>query len=263
MSTNIRLFLRGVRASWAIQLVDLSPSLYFGMRVPRIVMQALFFVFMAKAAGGDELARFALIGNAIHIAVLYAIISMDVVIEIEKWSNTLMYLIASPANWFPLLLGRSMASFVDAFMSTGIIFAVLIPVLGVHISVKNLLSSIPLILITVASASALGWLVGTIALPTRWGNLLSNMLGYSMMIFCGINFPFSTLPPTIQFLGKLLPVTHGLLAIRNVIDGATYMSVYPLIGKEILIGLIYSGLAWFIFAYRLWVTRERGSFELV
>lgn len=263
MYTNLRLFWRGVRASWFMQLVDLSPSLYFGMQVPRILMQSMFFVFLAKAAGGDELARFALIGNAVYTAVFFAVISMDIVIELEKWNNTLVYLIASPSNWFPLFLGRSVASYCDSFINTIIVFAVLIPLLGLPIPFIRLLSSIPIILITVASASAIGWLLGSIALPTRWGNLASNMTGYAMMILCGINFPFENLPPVVQTIGKLIPVTHGLLAIRSIIDGMTYQSVLPLIGKEIMIALVYSGLAWFMFAYRLWTTRQRGNFELV
>jgi ABC-2 type transport system permease protein len=263
MSTNIRLFWRGVRASWAIQLVDLTPSLYFGMRVPRIILQAIFFVILAKAAGGDELARYALIGNAVHVAVMYAVIFMDVVIEIEKWNDTLVYLIASPASWFPLLLGRSMTSYADAFLSTGIVFMVLIPMMSFQISLVNLFLSVPLILLTVASASTAGWLVGSIALPTRWGNLVSNMLGYFMILLCGINFPLTSLPAEVQAIGNLLPVTHGLLAIREVIDGASYASVLPLIGKEITAALVYGVLAWLVFAYRLWILRKRGSFGLV
>jgi ABC-2 type transport system permease protein len=84
-----------------------------------------------------------------------------------------------------------------------------------------------------------------------------------MIVFCGVNIPTSALPPAVQVIGNLLPVTHGLQAVRALIDGAIYASVWPLIGKEILIAFIYSAVAWLTFGYRMRVTRQRGTFELV
>jgi ABC-2 type transport system permease protein len=143
------------------------------------------------------------------------------------------------------------------------VFAVLPPVLGLNIPVVNLLASIPVILITVMAASSLGWLIGAIALPIRWGDLISNMMGYAMMILCGVNFPMNGLPPAVQFIGNLLPVTHGLQAIRLIIEGSSYLQVLPLIGMELLIAFVYGAAAWLVFGYRLRVIRERGSFELI
>lgn len=78
----------------------------------------------------------------------------------------------------------------------------------------------------------------------------------------GINTPLSALPPVVQTIGSLLPVTHGLLAVRALIDGASYASVLPLVAAELLIALVYSAVAWLMFGYRLRVTRQRGTFEL-
>ncbi len=263
MRTNLRLFWSGVRASWATYLVELTPTIFFGFRIPRILLQSLFFVYLAKAAGGEPFARFALIGNAIQIAVFMVMLSMEEVVESEKWNNTFQYLIASPASWFPMMLGKSMSYYGDALIASTVTFAVLIPILNINISVINLLSSIPVILIIIASASALGWCIGAFSLPIRYGYMICNWFAYTMIIFCGVNIPTSGLPPAVQVIGNLLPVTHGLLAVRALIDGATYASVWPLIGKEILIALVYSAVAWLTFGYRMRVTRQRGTFELV
>jgi ABC-2 type transport system permease protein len=263
MRTNLRLFWSGARASWASYLVALTPTVFFGFRIPRILLQSLFFVYLAKAAGGESLARFALIGNAIQIAVFMVMLSMEEVIEAEKWNNTFQYLIASPANWFPMLLGKSMSSYGDAIIASTVTFSVLIPVLDINISLLNLLKAVPVILIILASASALGWGIGAFSLPTRYGFMICNWLAYTMIILCGVNIPTSALPTAIQVIGNLFPVTHGLQAVRALIDGATYASVWPLIGKEILIALVYGAVAWLTFGYRMRVTRQRGTFELV
>jgi ABC-2 type transport system permease protein len=263
MRENLQLFWSGTRVSWATYLVALTPAVFFGFRIPRILFQSLFFVYLAKAAGGDELARFALIGNAIQIGVFMVMLSMEEVIESEKWNNTFQYLIASPSNWFPIMLGKSMAYYGDALIATTVSFTVLIPALHIQIPIVNLLKAIPIILIILISATALGWSIGAFSLPIRYGYMICNQFAYAMMIFCGINVPTSALPPAFRFIGNFLPVTHGLQAARAVIDGASYTSVLPLIGTEILIALIYGAIAWLTFGHRLRVTRQRGTFELV
>lgn len=263
MQTYFRIFLSAAKMSWAMYSVELTPVVLFGSKIPRAVLQALFFVFIAKAAGGMELAKFALIGNAVHAAVFPAIIYMAIVIELEKWAGTLPHLIASPANWLPVLMGRSTATFGDAIFSTTIVLGILVPLIAPDIAILNLLRAIPVLFITVASAAGLGWLVGAISLPLRWGSLISNMTGYAMMVTCGVNFPLLALPPAIQWLGRCLPMTHGLLAVRALVDGAAYSDVAGLAGTEILIGVIYAVAAWALFRYRLRVARAQGTFEQV
>jgi ABC-2 type transport system permease protein len=263
MSAYFRQFVAGAKTSLALYIADLNPWVMLGVEVPRALFQALFFVLMATAAGGGAQARYALIGNAIQVAVHIAIVFMAGVIESEKWAGTLIYWIASPAKWLPTMLGRSAADFGRAIYTAMIIFAVLIPFIAPDVSWFNLLRAVPFILITLASASTIGWLVGAIALPVRWGTMIGNVIAYLMMILCGINFPVTRLPPVMQMVGYLFPVTNGLLAIRAIIDGASYLSVLPLVGKELIIAVIFGATAWLTFGYRLHILKQGGNLELM
>ncbi|MBI5945296.1 MAG: ABC transporter permease [Chloroflexi bacterium] len=256
-----QLFRSGVRASWANLSVELTPAVIFASRIPRTVLQALFFILLAYAAGGSELAKFALIGNMMHTAVFHGVVEMSFVIELEKYLGTMPYLIASPANWFPMMLGRSLTGYIEGLVRVVLVLIFLFPFFGMGISAIDLLRAVPLFLITLATTSALGWLSGAITLPTRWGALVSNTIGYLMMVLCGINFPFSVLPPAVQWMGRALPMTHGLLATRAVLDGAPYADVAGLMAIEIAIGLIYGAVAWILFAHRLNVARQTGNIE--
>jgi ABC-2 type transport system permease protein len=255
-------FKTGVRASWAMYAVELTPAVFFGSKIPRTVTQALFFVLIAKAAGGDDMARFALIGNAVHAATFSAVIFMAIVVELEKWAGTLQHLIAAPTHWLPLMIGRSAATFGDALLGTFAVFAILFPILNPDIAIINLLRAVPLMLLAIVSASGLGWLLGAISLPIRWGTLISNTVGYVMMVLCGINFPVTILPPVIQAISRAIPMTNSLLAVRAVIDGASYNSVAALIGMEIVVALVYGLLAWLMFAYRLQSVRQGATLDL-
>ncbi len=263
MQNALRLFWSGTRVSFAVYSVELTPAVILGSKIPRWVLQALFFVLIAKAAGGNELAKFALIGNAVHAAVFPAIVELAIVIEVEKWAGTLPHLIAAPANWLPMMIGRSMAGFFDALLSTVLVLVVLVPVIAPDIAVVNLLRAAPLLVITLITTGGLGWLSGSISLPTRWGMLLCNMIGYIMMLTAAVNFPLSALPPAVQWLSRSLPMTHGLLAIRAVVDGAPYSDVMGLMGLEILIGVVYGAAAWLMFRYRLNTARSNGNIELI
>jgi ABC-2 type transport system permease protein len=161
------------------------------------------------------------------------------------------------------MIGRSAATFGDALFGMTTVLAILFPLLNLHISLVGLLRAVPLILITVGSSSTLGWLMGTISLHTRWGLLISNLAAYTMMILAGVNFPLTEFPLPVQLFSRGLPMTHGLLAIRAVIDGAAYSDILGLAGTEIVCGLAYGAMAWLFFAYQLRRAREMGSLELI
>ncbi len=258
-----RTFLAGVRASIIMETTDALPR-FLGSQIPRFVLQPLFFVLLAQTAGGPQLARFALIGNAMGNAAITSLVMLGVSIEIEKWAGTFPLLMAVPANWLPLMIGRAMAGYVQSLIGVLVTYVVLTPFMsGVGLDFGALMLAFPLMLLTTASLAGMGWLLGSLTMPTRVGLLASNMVAYAMFVVCGVNFPVDALPPIIQYIGKALPLTHGLLAIRDVIDGASYLDVASLMGIELLIGMIYATVAWLIFRKRIMDTRRTGQLELV
>lgn len=263
MHPAMRQFISGARTSWGLYLANLRPVILFGATIPRVLFQALFFTLLAQSAGGEELGRFALIGNAMHTAAFMNIIFITAVIQSEKWNGTLPFIMAAPTSWLPSMLGRSVAEYTHAIFNSLLILFVFVPFLAPEISLLNLTRAMPIFLLTLASVSTLGWLVGAISLPVRWGAIIANVVGYTMMLVCGVNFPLEALPTSVQFVAQLIPMTNGVLAIREVIEGASYISVLTLMGKELLIGFVFGVIAWQTFQYRLRVTRETGAFELL
>jgi ABC-2 type transport system permease protein len=247
-----------------MESVDYSLPRLLGTKLPRYILQPLFFVILATTAGGSELGRFALIGNAMGNAAIMSLVNLGVSIEIEKWAGTFPLLLAAPANWLPLMIGRATAAYFDALLGVLITFVVLTPFMpNADLTAEALLMAAPLMLLTTATMAGLGWLLGSITLPTRTGLLVSNMVSYFMFVVCGVNFPLEALPSWLQGIGRFLPLTHGLLAIRGVIDGASYAEVSSLIGWEVLIGTLYAVLAWLIFNKRMMDTRRTGQMELI
>lgn len=251
------------KLSWAFYLADLRFWILFLVQIPRGLLQSLFFILLAESAGGYSQARFALIGNAIHVSALYALLYMSAIVESEKWNGTLIFRVAAPGSWLISMLGLSVAQYTTVFTIGMSIYVVFIPFVSPDILWVNFLRAIPLILATIMSVGTLGWLIGSVALTTRWVEMLDNVVAYTMMIVCGINFPITVLPKAIQVLSQYIPMTSGLFAVRAVVDGASYASVFPLVGRELILALIYGAIAWLVFNYRLTALRKSGNFELV
>jgi hypothetical protein len=92
--------------------------------------------------------------------------------------------------------------------------------------------------------------------------LLANAAAYITMIVCGVNFPMEALPAWLQAMAHFLPMTNGLLAVRAVVEGGAYADVLPLVGAEILLGMVYGAVGYAVFAWQLSQARRDGKVEL-
>ena len=68
---------------------------------------------------------------------------------------------------------------------------------------------------------------------------------YVLLLFAGVNVPLDRLPDWLSTLAQGLPITHGAEAARDIVGGASFTHVAPLIGAEAVVGLTYTvvGLA--------------------
>ena len=80
-----------------------------------------------------------------------------------------------------------------------------------------------------------------------------------MMAFCGVSVPRSVFPAPVRRLAGLLPLTHGLDAIRGVLDGAAAATVLDDIGLEVLVGAGWLALSLLTFQRMADAGRRDGS----
>ncbi len=262
MQETIQIVRSSVKASFASFLAESPPAVYLGLSIPRYIFQALFFVLVARFVGGVELMRFALIGNAVQLAANMGLGELTETVMMEKWAGTLSLLIAAPGNRLLSLVSKGAAGMVAALIAIIVGFTATSLITGPVASIDRLLRAFPIVFLIIISVSGLGLTLGAVTLPTRIGVLVHNTMAYTLMIICGINFPIDVLPFTVQIIARFLPMTNGLLAIRQLIDGATYADVLGLIGLELLLGVGYYILGVLIFRRFLQTVRRRGNLEL-
>ena len=123
----------------------------------------------------------------------------------------------------------------------------------------------PILVVTAVSAFActgLGLLAAAIGLRVRETATLSNIVLGILIVFCGVNVAVSALPDWMQSVSERLPLTHGIEAARGLAAGQSFGDIAPLVGDEIVIGLVYAAIGFALLLYLERESRHRATLEL-
>ena len=89
----------------------------------------------------------------------------------------------------------------------------------------------------------------------------ANMAYYLMWLLCGVNIPLDALPGWLAQIGRLMPLTHGIAAAREIAAGASLRSVSGLVWTEVGVGAAYTVIAFALVRWFELEGRRRASLE--
>ena len=144
-------------------------------------------------------------------------------------------------------MSRSIVNVLDGIVT--VVFGLVLTVLlyGLDLRAANLLLLAVCIVMISLTTSGLGLLFGSLGLVMRDSIIIANVVYYSLLIVCGINFPVDRLPGALQAVAYALPLTRGVMAAREAVAGAGIGQVAGLLGGELLVGAVYAGLGYALF----------------
>jgi ABC-2 type transport system permease protein len=202
----------------------------------RLVLQAIFFALVAGYVGTRASLRYSLVGNAVVLGCLESMIVVLMMVQ-ERATGALPLLAASPTSHVPVYLGRGLHWLASGVLSSLTAFVVLPFALGVPLPWPRAALALPVIVVVCLTSYCYGCLLGTLALRYMGVTWLLLNLGYlPAMAFCGVNVPLSFWPAPLHALAEILPVTHGLLAVRGVLAGAPAGTVAGQLALELAVG---------------------------
>lgn len=248
------------RLSWRDFAAIYPPRIYLSTTLPRSILQATFFALVGYWAGGENGREFAFVGACCQIIVLATVVrGPDVLID-DRIMGTLHRLrlgnmplpALAAARWW-VYVG---AGFVDALVCVVVVGAVV----GELDLAPQLLAAAPLFLLLAVTTASVGLLVAAISLTHRVDFLLANLAAYLMLVFCGVVAPISAFGDVGETLVRLLPLTNGLLAIRDVIGGDPWLTNAAL---ELAAGVGWAALAVGVLQIQARRARSRGADELL
>ena len=241
--TSTRVFFIGGLISYRALFGWLSPWVFIPSLLVAPVFQILLFVYIGRSAQleSDE---FYVVGNAIQYAAIPCLFAMTHLIAGERFQQTLGYILISPAKRLPLFVGRSLPVVANGFFVAAFALVVGGAIVGMEVPDS---AWGPIALATAVSAfscTGLGLVNAGLGFVVRETAVLSNIIFGLLLVFTGANVPVEELPGWMQVVSEGIPFTHGIAAVRQLVDGAGLADVGGLIGTEALIGVVYGALGY-------------------
>lgn len=227
----------------------------------RVLSQVAFYGLIGRLLGSPEQGRFLLVGNAVMIA---AVESLFIVASTtwERRSGTLPLLVAAPSDPAVVFAGRSVQWLVSGLATSLISLVLLGAVFGVPLSPARVAGEVPLVMLVSLATYCFGLtLAGLVLRAMELRNVVSNVTGLVMMSVCGVQVPTTFWPSWVQHVASVLPVTHGLAAVRGLLAGAGAGAVLRQAALEAAVGAGWLVVAVLTFRRLAERGRHDGSIE--
>src|SRR5580704_6644209 len=192
-----------------------------------IFMPVLIFVLAGRFMGGRlPLTGFFRVGLPVFVAVLIAlsgVLSLVTIISIYREGGILKRLRATPLRPQTILTAHVLVKL--ALTALTMALAVLagkryypveshFPVFGFTIA----------LLISTWSILSIGFLIASIVPTARFAQPIGAAILYPMIGLCGLFVPLQSMPPALQIVARLLPLTYAVSLLEGIWKGEAWSS---------------------------------------
>lgn len=234
---------------------------WFGGWMLRILTNALIWVLVGRLLDSDELLNYLLIGNAATAGFgTWAVAAA----AWDRHDGTYPLLVIAPTNLAAAIMGRMSIWMFGWIASSLLTFILLFAIFDFHPHWQALVALPAIIALLSVSTFFFSTFLGAFAnLMPELRNLIGWALIFGIMTFTGVTVPVTFWPDGVQFVAAVLPVTHGLEALRILLNHGPLENILIGLGLELLVGLVWLALA--ILSFNRFAERGRndGSIELV
>lgn len=232
--------------------VELRYPLNFLAGLSFIFIIGIWFILSAFAFSNpnsiqnttNEIGAYAIWGLVIFLFMSNLMWSVANFVRREQMNGTLEQLYLSSSSPQIVLLGGAIGQIIVGFIGN------IIVVVGfsffMNIPTHNLLLGFWILLVTLSMFLGLSLLFGAIILRMKRAQVVLNLVQFVFMFVCGIFFPFSILPPSIQIISKLIPVSYAVDLFRNTLIGTSPELISNQFVQSIGLGA-YLNAFWFEF----------------
>lgn len=155
--------------------------------------------------------------------------------------NTFQTILLTPVMPDEIVLGEILWATFKSFFS--VLSVALVVVILNLIPIIGLVTSLPVLLLLCWLFAALGVLLAGVARSYETFTYFTSGLITPMSLFCGTYFPLSRWPEAVHVVIHFLPLTHGLSAVRMILDNAVSPNLILHLSYLLLMSLLFTNMA--------------------
>lgn len=246
-------------------IISSTYKLDFMLRYVGIFFSVFSFFFISKlvpnsavAEYGSDYFSFVLIGIAASNFIDMAQNRFANVLRDMQTTGTIEVLFSSRTKLSAIIVGSSMWGYINSFLNVIVHFIFGILIFNAHIEIN--FTVIFVLLLNILCFQAIGIIAGSMTIIYKKGDPLTWVFGSLSALLAGTLYPISVLPQGLQHIAELLPLTHGLRAIRLAALKGYSLSMLQ---GDLLFLIIFAAIAFplslKLFKYALKKARRDGS----
>lgn len=202
--------------------------------------------------------NFVVMGNALYVSTFNTLMGPMFFVFNERREGTLELLFSTPVNRPLLNIAKSTIHIVDGIFGIFIVLFYGVALFGLRFSFASLLYMVVIAFVSVISMMGFGLLFSALTLYYRQPQPLISMMLSITMFFCGVTFPISMLPSSVQIISKMFPLTHGIEAAR--LAAVEEFSTIPtLLCYEIILGAMLFCFGSLVLIYFEHLAKKHGK----
>jgi len=184
--------------------------------------------------------------------------SADLINEAEGGTLEQMYM--TPTRTELLVLGRMLATLISTSIMVLLTALALIFILGIHFPLRW--DGLLVLLLTLAGLLGFTLILGGAALVFKQVDALADLMQNALLFLTGSLLPVSHFPNWLADIAKTLPITQGIIVLRNIeLNGQSLATTWANGSLLWLIvhSAIYLSTGWIIFKWCERIAKRQGS----
>jgi ABC-2 type transport system permease protein len=227
---------------WRQYRQDNPPWIIAATYLPRAILQTVFVVLLCQFVGGPQLRNYASLGAVALTLLLSTTVGIAEVPTADKASGTFWRVRTGVLGPFTVFVLRSWPYPVVGFVTAVVTLAVVAPVAGIAWLGAPLVPLLLCLALLALTTSAIGLAGAAFAVGRRADVLVGNLLAYVTMLSSAALVPPGQIP-SVDLLGSILPMRHGLAAIRASQAQEPFAAQ---LGTEVVVGAGWLAVAWIV-----------------
>ena len=251
-------------------LVQVSYRLSFILQLLGILFSVTTFYFVARLLGaaatpylgdyGGDYFPFVLVGIAFVGYQGVALYTFSGIVQSAQVMGTLEAMLVTPTRLSTILFSSSLWDF--AFSSLNVMAYMLAGVIlfGVDLRGADLFAALVILCLTILTLSSIGILSASFIMVFKRGSPINFVFGSLSVLLGGVYYPLAVLPPWLQAIARLLPLTYSLDAMRRaLLLGESLVELLPEVTALAGFSALLLPLSLLAFRYAVRQAKKDGS----